>query len=71
METKVQLLKAGQVVEIAGDYFKAVKIPEYWKYRACEFCDLDCLCRGEVAEVCDAMDRPFHDKWCLKLAHPL
>ena len=69
METKVQLLKAGQVVEIEGDYFRAVKIPECWGLRACEACELDSLCRGEVTEVCDALDRPFYDRWLLRLAH--
>ena len=68
---KVQLLKAGQIVEISGDWFRAAKIPECWELRACEACELDSLCRGEVSEVCDALDRPFYDRWYLKLAHPL
>lgn len=68
---KVQLLKAGVTVEIAGDTFYAVRVPESWEYRACELCELDCICRGEVAEVCSAMDWPFDDRWYLKLAHPL
>lgn len=71
LEMKAQLLKAGQIVEIAGDNFYAVKVPESWKYRACELCELDCICRGDVAEVCSALDWPFDDRWYLKLAHPL
>ena len=67
---KVQLLKAGVTVEIASDTFFAVKVPESWEYRACELCELDSICRGDVAEVCSALDWPFDDRWYLKLAHP-
>lgn len=70
LNEKVQLLKAGQVVEIAGDSFQAVKVPESSVWKACELCDLDCICRGEVEEVCYEMDWPFFDSWYLKLAHP-
>lgn len=70
LNEKVQLLKAGQAVEIAGDWFRAVKVPESYEYRACELCELDCICRGEVAEVCSGLDWPFEDRWYLKLAHP-
>lgn len=70
IEEKAQLLKAGQIVEIAGDWFKACRIPDAWELRACEACDLDSICRGDVALVCDAMDRPFYSRWYLKLAHP-
>lgn len=66
----VQLLKAGQIVEIAGDFFQAVMVPDSWEYRACELCDLDCICRGEVADVCKELDWPTYDRWYLKLAHP-
>lgn len=70
LEMKVQLLKAGQIVEIAGDNFQAVKVPESYEYRACELCELDCICRGLVAEVCKELDWPSYDRWYLKLAHP-
>lgn len=70
LNKKVQLLKAGQIVEIAGDWFQAVRVPDSYEYRACELCDLDCICRGLVAEVCKEMDWPDYDRWYLKLAHP-
>lgn len=69
LNQKVQLLKAGQIVEIAGDWFQAVKVPESWKYRACELCELDSICRGEVAEVCKELDWPDFTRWYLKLTH--
>lgn len=67
---KAQLLKAGQVVEISYDFFQAVKMPKGYEGRACEFCHLDCLCKDDVAEVCNELDWPYFDEWYLKLAHP-
>ena len=70
LEEKAQLLKAGQIVEIAGDWFRACRVAEGWEGRTCEACELDSICKGDVALVCDTMDRPFYDRWYLKLAHP-
>lgn len=66
---KAQLLKAGQVVEIAGDWFRACKVTEGWKDAACELCRLDSICRDEVEEVCEELDWLSYDRWYLKLAH--
>lgn len=71
LNEKAQLLKAGQIVEIAGDWFRACRIPDDWDLRACEACDLDSICRGDVAKVCDELDRPFYSRYYLKLAHPV
>ena len=70
LNEKVQLLKAGQVVEIAGDCFRAYRVAEGWEGRACEACELDCICRGEVEQVCEELDAPWGNRWYLKLAHP-
>lgn len=66
---KTQLLKAGQIVEIAGDWFKAFKVAKEFEGRACEACELDSLCKGDVALVCDELDKPFGNRYYLKLAH--
>lgn len=66
---KVQLLRAGQIVEIAGDWFIACRLSDDWQVRACEACDLDSICQGDVAEVCSELDKPFYTKYYLKLAH--
>lgn len=66
---KTQLLKAGQIVEIAGDYFKAYKVAESFEGKACEACELDSLCKGDVALICDELDKPFGNRYYLKLAH--
>ena len=70
LNKKVQLLKAGQIVEIAGDWFRAVKVEDYDKNSCCEQCDLDSICRGEVFNVCCEMETAASHHWMLKLAHP-
>ena len=66
---KVQLLKAGQVVEIAGDNFQAFRVAEGWEGQACDACELDSICKGDVALVCEEMDSISERRWYLKLAH--
>ena len=70
LNEKVALLKDGQIVEIAGDWFRACRVEESWEGRACEACDLDCICKGDVEEVCEELDAPWGNRWYLKLAHP-
>ena len=70
LNEKVQLLKAGQIVEIAGDMFIARRLPDDWPVRACEACNLDSICQGDVAIVCSELDKPFYTKYYLRLAHP-
>lgn len=66
---KAQLLKAGQIVEIAGDWFRAVKVENYDKTSCCEECDLDSICRDDVFDVCCEMETAASHHWLLKLAH--
>ena len=68
LNEKVALLKDGQCVEIAGDWFKALRVAEGWEGRACEACELDSICKGDVELVCDELDKPFNNRWYLKLA---
>lgn len=70
LNKKVQLLKAGQIVEIDADYFRAVKLPDDCEVRPCEECDLDSICHGDLFEVCCEMETLGSNKWLLKLAHP-
>jgi len=66
---KVQLLKAGQIVQINGDCFRAHRISDRHITNPCDYCDLDSICRGDVAIVCDAMDDISRRRWYLELAH--
>lgn len=68
---KAQLLKAGQIVEINADWFRAVKVEGSDIVACCEQCDLDSLCRDEVYDVCCEMETLDSSHWLLKLAHPL
>lgn len=68
---KAELLKAGQIVEINGDWFRAVKVEDWSKQSCCEQCDLDSICRDEVFDVCCEMETAASNHWLLKLAHPL
>ena len=68
---KVQLLKAGQIVEIENDWFQAVQIDELDGFSCCQLCDLDSICRGDVFHVCCEMETSMSYHWILKLAHPV
>lgn len=67
---KVQLLKAGQAVEIEGDWFRAVRLKEDMPFGLCNECGLDSICRGDVLEICCEMESVGSHVWMLKLAHP-
>lgn len=66
---KAQLLKAGQVVEIAGDWFRAIRINSTDILDTCGQCDLDSICRGDVEDVCCEMEVLEDVHWILKLIH--
>lgn len=66
---KTQLLKAGQVVEIDGNFFRAVNLGVIGAFSPCCDCDLDSLCTGNVAYICDNLDFFKGDRWMLKLAN--
>lgn len=67
---KAQLLKAGQVVQIAGDFFRAVQLVSVETTPACMQCDLDSICHDDVLDVCCEMESTGSRHWILKLAHP-
>lgn len=69
LNKKVALLKDGQIVEISGDWFRAVKVENYDKGSCCEQCDLDSICRDDVFDVCCEMETTASHHWLLKLAH--
>lgn len=67
---KVQLLKAGQVVEISGDWFRALRYSNLDGFSCCQLCDLDSICHDDVFDVCCEMETASSHNWILKLAHP-
>lgn len=68
---KAQLLKAGQVVEIQGDYFKARRIEADPLTCPCTVCELDSICRMEHCDICSELETRAEHNWILELAHPL
>lgn len=68
---KAQLLKAGQVVEIQGDYFKAKKLEADPLTSPCVICELDSICKMAHCEICSELDTKAEHYWILELAHPL
>lgn len=65
---KVQLLKAGQIVEIEGNFWIAKQLPKDSDLEPCDECNADCLCKGDVAKICLTMDFLGSYNWYLKLA---
>lgn len=66
---KAQLLKAGQVVEIEGNFFRAIHTNIQEELSCCDHCDLDSICRDDVFNVCCEMETKESHGWLLKLAY--
>lgn len=64
---KVKLLKAGRIVEIDGLLFSAKKVDEDERLSPCYSCNVDCLCRGNVAQICQELDFMSKNIWKLNL----
>lgn len=69
LREKVALLRDGQVVQIEGDFFRAIKLPEYFDDSPCTICELDSICRGDIRIICDELEGTMEFSWYLKLAH--
>ena len=54
--SKVALLKAGQAVEIDGNYFTAKRVPEGFIDSPCYLCNVDCRCVEDVCNICNELD---------------
>lgn len=66
-----QLLKAGQIVELEGDCFRAIQFLETPLYLPCDYCTLDSICKGDIHKVCDELNAHGQGRWLLRLAHEL
>lgn len=69
LNEKIQLLKAGQIVEIDGNFFRAVMLNWYDPTENCTYCDLDSICHDDVLDVCCEMETINSKSWILKLCH--
>lgn len=68
LSKKVALLKDGQIVQIADNWFRAIKFENGSTIDCCYQCDLDSICRGDVYDVCCEMETVADHHWMLKLA---
>lgn len=64
---KVALLKDGVPVEIDGLWFKALRINDDDPQTPCLYCNVDCLCKDDIAEVCTELDFLSKSVWYLHL----
>lgn len=64
---KVALLKSGVSVMIDGNMFRARRFKNATPEQACMYCNVDCLCHGDVAKVCSQLDFMSKDVWMLEL----
>lgn len=55
-EKKVNLLRSGQYATAEGLTLKAVRMLPYFKEDRCNCCEMDSLCRGDIAELCEALN---------------
>lgn len=64
---KVKLLKAGQIVEINGLLFRAKKVnANDWRF-PCDYCNVDCICKGDITKICIELDFLSKYDWYLNI----
>ena len=66
-EKAVRLCEGG-VVEVASLYVKAVIVEG--DIHACDVCDMDCICRDEMQQLCIQCDDYDRKRHYLKLVNP-
>lgn len=67
MDEKVELLRAGQVVEIGGNWFKAKNLPDLRGFIECCECSVDCACDEVVNAICASLSTYNRPYWLLEL----
>lgn len=63
----IALLKDGQKVEINGNYFRAKRLEDDYYDSPCDLCNVDCLCKDDVGDVCTELDFGSKSVWILNL----
>lgn len=53
---KVNLLRSGQCVNAEGLTIKAIRLLPFSEGDKCDYCEMDCLCRGDIADLCEAIN---------------
>lgn len=61
----IRLIEGG-LVEVDGLVVRAVKVPSF--FDACNECEMDCLCKGDIADLCCEIEWINESHYFLKLA---
>lgn len=64
---KVELLRAGQVVEIDGNRFQAKQLHDLRGFSECAQCSVDCICTGNVYAACLSLGTLTRPHWLLEI----
>lgn len=64
----IRLLEGG-IVEIENNWFRLGRLSDSRIFHPCSECNLDSICHGEHADVCEECDAISGGKCCLQLAH--
>lgn len=64
---KVALLKDGQIVEIDGNCYKAIRVSPAWRGEECYYCEVDSNCRDNVTVICSELDVLAKNPYLLRL----
>lgn len=52
----VGLLRDGQRVAVEGLVVKAMRLLPFSEGDKCDYCEMDCLCKGDIADLCEALN---------------
>lgn len=69
-EELVAMLRDKQSICVDGLYIKAVRLDICYDDIRCNMCDMDCLCKGNIADICDSVNEYAINPYILKLCHP-
>lgn len=65
----VKSLKDGQPVLVSGHCIRAMRVHGGSPGYECELCEMDCLCKGDIADVCKALNLHAKSPYYLWLCH--
>lgn len=68
-EELVAMLRDKQSVCVDGLYIKAVRLDICYHGIRCDCCDMDCLCKGNIGDICDSLNAGAINPYILKLCH--
>lgn len=66
----IRLLEGG-IVEIENNWFSLKRLSDAEGFTSCTECELDSICHGEHADVCEECDAISGGVCCLQLAYTI